>query len=495
MTVAQSSPPLALPAGRRRAFAWLLPVAGGLAAYASVLARGGGVFGDPDPFYHVAVGRWIIAHGAVPRADPFSFSLPGAPWVAHEWLVELMFARLHDAFGWGGLLFAAAALFGLAIGLLIAALRRHVDDAIALIGALSAWGLCFPHLLARPHLFALPLLVVWIVALDKARSADRAPPLALALLMTLWANLHGSYMLALGLAALFAGEAVFEAATPRAALVALRRWAVFGGLAAAAALVTPNGLPGVALPFEMARLDFALSWVNEWQSPNFQAMHPLEGWLLLVLLGALTLGVRLPITRIAMLLVLLHLALTHQRHGEILGLAAPLLVVRALAPQLRRHLAAPELARLGRALAARIAPATARRIGLACVVLAAALGSALRLPAPDTASRFRPDAALAAVRAHGVTGHVFNEFNYGGYLIYSGIAPFVDGRIDMYRDAFLKRYSQSGALPGILAQYDIAWTLLDPQGARAPLMDQLPGWSRLYADDIAVVHVRTGAAR
>jgi hypothetical protein len=63
----------------------------------------------------------------------------------------------------------------------------------------------------------------------------------------------------------------------------------------------------------------------------------------------------------------------------------------------------------------------------------------------------------------------------------------------MYRDAFLKRYSQSGALPGILAQYDIAWTLLDPQGARAPLMDQLPGWSRLYEDDIAVVHVRTGS--
>ena len=491
--VAQPAPTVALPAGRRAA-GWLLPVAGGLAAYASVLGRGGGVFGDPDPFYHVAVGRWIIAHGAVPRADPFSFSLPGAPWVAHEWLGELMFAVLHRAFGWGGLLFTAAALLAIAIGLLIAALRRHVGDAIALVGALSAWGLCFPHLLARPHVFALPLLVVWVAALDEARAAERAPPLPLALLLTLWANLHGSYMLALGLAALFAGEAVFEAATPRAALVALRRWGVFGALAAGAALVTPNGLPGVVLPFEMARLDFALSWVNEWQSPNFQAMHPLEGWLLLVLLGALTLGVRLPVTRIAMLLVLLHLALTHQRHGEILGLAAPLLVARALAPQLGAHLAAPEMARLGRVLAARLAPATARRIGLAAVVLVAALASALRLPNPDISSPFTPQAALAAVRARGVTGHVFNEFNYGGYLIYSGIAPFVDGRIDMYRDVFLQRYSKLSELPGLLQQYDISWTLLDPKRERAALMDHLPGWTRLYADDIAVVHVRTGAA-
>jgi hypothetical protein len=84
---------------------------------------------------------------------------------------------------------------------------------------------------------------------------------------------------------------------------------------------------------------------------------------------------------------------------------------------------------------------------------------------------------------------VFNDYAFGDYLIYRGIAPFVDGRADMYGDAFIKRYRQIEKLPSLLTQYGITWTLLDPDDPRVTLLDYLPGWRRAYADEIAVVHV------
>jgi len=107
--------------------------------------------------------------------------------------------------------------------------------------------------------------------------------------------------------------------------------------------------------------------------------------------------------------------------------------------------------------------------------------------------RFAPAAALAAVARHRITGPVFNDLNFGSYLIFSNIAPFVDGRVDVYGDGFLKRYETVGELPALLIQYKIVWTLLEPENPRVALLDLLPGWRRLHADDLAIVHVREDA--
>ena len=97
-----------------------------------------------------------------------------------------------------------------------------------------------------------------------------------------------------------------------------------------------------------------------------------------------------------------------------------------------------------------------------------------------------------------VEGPVFNDYAFGGYLIFAGIKPFIDGRY-FYGDAFIKRYFDaafvlSDELPRLLAEYHIAWTLLGAKTPAVVLLDHLPGWRRLYADDIAAVHVRTDGA-
>jgi hypothetical protein len=235
------------------------------------------------------------------------------------------------------------------------------------------------------------------------------------------------------------------------------------------------------------RMPFALSMISEWRSPDFQYPQPLEAWLLLVLLGALSAGVRLPVTRIAIFLLLLHGGLAHRRFTEILGLATPLL----LAPALSKRLRASGLARLDRHLAV----ATNHALGLALAGMAVAVATVvlLRSGLTNENHRFAPSAAVQFVKDHHLAGPVFNDYEFGGYLIFSGITPFVDGRADMYGDAFLKRAATPSELPALLQQYAVTWTLLDPSDVRVALLDHMPGWGRVYKDDIAVVHVHVQA--
>jgi len=91
------------------------------------------------------------------------------------------------------------------------------------------------------------------------------------------------------------------------------------------------------------------------------------------------------------------------------------------------------------------------------------------------------------VKENHIHGPVFNAYHFGGYLIFSGVEPFVDGRTELYGDAATLTNPQ---LPELLNQYGITWTMFAPQTAAITLMDYLAGWRRLYADPVVVVHVR-----
>ncbi|MGH6996362.1 MAG: hypothetical protein ACREES_11735, partial [Stellaceae bacterium] len=131
-------------------------------------------------------------------------------------------------------------------------------------------------------------------------------------------------------------------------------------------------------------------------------------------------------------------------------------------------------------------------VGLVAVALAALFAHAPLVRKPDA---YTPSAALDFAAAHDLTGPVFNDYGFGGYLIFSGVKPFIDGRTDMYGDAFVKRYVEAtrgvtGELPAMFDQYHATWTLFAAKSPAVTLMDHLAGWKRVYADDTAVIHVR-----
>ena len=157
----------------RAALPWVVAVA----VYALLLTLGPRLLGDPDSYSHVAVGRWILAHGAVPTADPFSFSVHGTPWITFEWLSEVIYAAVYALSGWSGVVALAAAAIALAVGLLTHFLLRELSPTLTLLLVMSAAVLLAPHMLARPHVLALPIMVAWAAALvASAVPASRAAP-------------------------------------------------------------------------------------------------------------------------------------------------------------------------------------------------------------------------------------------------------------------------------------------------------------------------------
>jgi hypothetical protein len=469
---------------------WLL----GLAALVRALASPLALLHDPDTYLHIAAGRWMLAHGALPVADPFSHSLPGAAWVPAEWLGELAFALVYGAAGWGGTIVLAAAGFGLATALLASFLLRRLRPLPAVIAALAGMMLVLPHLLARPHVLALPVLVAWCGALLAARDDERGPPWAMLPLLALWANLHGSFMFGVALAGFVAVEAALDPAPGLSRAGEARRWGGFAAASVLAALITPNGVAVFVQPLRLMFMPALQSGFVEWAPAELARFPALEAWLL----GAVALGfalrVRLPWTRLALLLGLCHMALSHVRHADLLGLAGPLTVANALGPALAALLRPAAASPLVRGAAALAGPA---RLPARALMLALAL--AVSLPvlsrAPTRAGdAVTPQAALDAARRMNLDGPVFNAERYGGYLVFSGIPVFIDGRIEMYGNDFLAAdiAAEQGdltALAGLLAHYGIAWTLLPAGSPAVAALDRLPGWRRAYGDGQAVIHV------
>jgi hypothetical protein len=471
--------PVPLRSGLAAALAGPLGVAG--VVYALLLIAGAKLLNDPDTYWHIAAGRWIWATRAVPSADPFSHTMAGAPWHAHEWLAELILAGVYGAAGWAGVVALAAAAVAASLGLLMRALQRCLAPAAALAAVALTFYLAAAHLTARPHALALPLLVAWSASLLRARAEDRAPSLRLLPLMTLWANLHGGFVAGLALAGFFAVEAVLSAADAPARRAALRGWGRFLAGAALASLLTPQGIQGWLFPFRLMSLGFSLGFVSEWHAPDFTTLQPLEPWLLAVLAVTLGLGVRVPWPRLLLLLGLIYLALSHARDAELLALLAPLLLAAPVGEALGQSPPPGKLSRIA-------APV----LGLLMMLMTAA---AVVIGYRHEDPRIAPAAALAAAERAGLSGPIFNDYDFGGYLIFEGRAPFVDGRVDLYGDDFMRAYAaaldaRGDALPRLLDRYHVSWTLLQPATSAAVALDRLPGWERVYADAGAVVHRR-----
>lgn len=134
----------------------------------------------------------------------------------------------------------AAGFIAGAFALLAFLLSRRIPSIYAVLVALAALVLSTPHLLARPHVLVLPVVIAWVAGLLSASEAQRSPPLRLLPLIALWANLHGSFVFGLALIAPFALDALWSAQKTQRGRLALR-WIAFAVCALAASCATPYG--------------------------------------------------------------------------------------------------------------------------------------------------------------------------------------------------------------------------------------------------------------
>ena len=444
---------------------------------------------DPDSRWHVAIGKWILENGWVPRVDSHSHTFTGQPWIAKEWLSQILLALAERGGGWGAVAALSAASIAVTFALMLRLLLRDLRPLPALLFIVAAIVLAGPHFLARPHVLAFPFMLLWVAGLVRAVEQGQAPKPLLLLAMLLWANLHGGFTLGLMLCGFFALEAVVTASDAVRRRFLFVEWLKFGTAAVLVACITPYGPESMLVTLRIFGLGEALGLIKEWQSPDFQNLPMQELMLLAALFGALACGFKLPVLRVVLVLGFLHLFLKHARNIELLALLAPL----AVAPILARQW--PSLRPDGEALLARPAGWSSTTLALSFAALFAACMIKLANIQPPTDTT--PIAALEFAQRENLRGPVFNDYDFGGFLIHAGIPTFIDGRGELFGGDFIKRYADAIKLRGddplglILDRHGIEWTLLANDQPANKLLELLPGWQRAYRDETATIFVRT----
>ena len=152
------------------------------------------VWSTVDLAYHIRLGE-LILHGSLPRTDTFTFAANGAPWVDQQWLAQAALALAHRLGGWDTVFLLKAVLIGVTFGFVFAACRAGGASARAAAGLTVAGFLASAQNLAmRPQLFAVALFaaVQWI---SSTRREHPARQWAIPVLVAIWANVHGSFVL------------------------------------------------------------------------------------------------------------------------------------------------------------------------------------------------------------------------------------------------------------------------------------------------------------
>ena len=467
----------------------LLPLWVGIAVYALMLLSGNRLLNDPDTMWQITVGQWILDHHAVPETDIYSFTMYGQPWISTQWLAQVLLAKTFALFGWGGPVVLASTAIALTFALLAANLSRRLSESATLVFVAAALALMAPHLLARPHVLAMPVMVLWIGALIEAADRHEAPSFWLLPLVALWANLHGGFVFGLFFAGAVALDCIVSA-EPRARKALVLRWGIFGCAALAVACCTPYGWNAILASQKILALGSALPLIMEWHAADFSSVGPFEIMLLVGIGLALYRGVKLQPMRIVLLLGLLHMALSQGRAAEILALVAPMLLAEPLARQIE-------------GAAASASPSFAPPRGMLFAGLAVTLVAGTFAYA--SVHRFAPHmhgapvAATIELKKLNVT-RVFNDYDFGGYLIASGVPTFIDGRTELFGEKFFVDHNNASGLMEpenlfrLLDQYKIEATFMRTQSAATKLLDHMDGWQKVYSDDIATIHLRKAGA-
>jgi hypothetical protein len=469
-----------------------------------ILLPGSFLLQDADTYWHIHTGQWILDHIQFPVVDSYSHTATGKRWIAIEWLSEIFLALAFKIGEWRGVVIFSGIAIATIIATLCFYLLQNLRFSVA-IGwtALTALAIS-PHFLARPHLFSYILLLVWLIILVDAydRGDFRPSTPFLCILMILWANLHGSFTFGLAILYIFAGFSFYEKVVQRD-YVQCRNLLFMLLAVSVGALLTPYGVFSALATFEVMNLNYVLRHIAEWKSPDFQERR-VHLFLFVALLTAMAgLGIRLWRPRLILFSMVLLLGLSHMRGLLMFFLTTPIILARPVLARSAWWRAEQHTKSQSSEITGASDPfllyLQKRFIAIPVIFFAVAAfltAYSWREINIGPAKNITPKAAIEFIRSAGITGNVFNSYDFGGYLIFSGIQTFIDGRTPPYTDDFIKKYEETSSLVDIentfqlLDRYKVSWTILHPKEPLAKALAQSALWDQAYSDEYAVVFVR-----
>ncbi len=450
-------------------------------------------FNDPDTWWHLKVGEIIWKSHSLPRSDIFSHTTNNHSWIPHEWLSQVMLYGAYRLGGYSGLFLWLCGLASLIFILLYVLCSLYSGNAnLSLLGGLMGWFFGTIGLAVRPLILGHFFLVVELLVLHFARTKDRRWLAALPPLFALWVNCHGSYAIGLVVLGIFTFSSFVDL---RAGCLISQRCdrrerLQLGGvlvLCGAALLANPTGLTLLRYPLDVfTKQSDGLASVSEWQPLTVDDPRGLGVLATAAIVGMILLarpGV-LYVQELLLLVLGVYAALRHARLCFIFGILVAPLLCRLLAgawqhyDQGRDH---------------RLANGFLILVFIALMVTAFPTRRQLEAQVSGTF----PVGAVDFIRRAGLSGPMFNEYEWGGYLIWAlpEQKVFIDGRADVFDwTGVLREYGRWVGIqedPNILLEkYGIQFCLLRKSARMASVMPYLPGWEKVYADEKSVIFAR-----
>ena len=312
--------------------------------------------------------------------------------------------------------------------------------------------------------------------------------------MILWANLHGSFSFGLGIAIAFGAEAVFCSDVeerPRAASL----WMVFLVCRFGVACVTPYGYRSLLVTLQVFGGNEALSHIGEWRPVTLQSLGLNEFFLLALLFLALFSGLRVPAWRLLMVIGITYLMFAHIRFASLFATLTPILACQSYDEAVsvpRLESSAHQPARIFSDDEPNVAcgSLSSVRTHRSRLFLFGAYGPPIS-PRPD----ITPAAAVDYMVAMNLTEQrLYNEYDFGGYLIFRNIKTFIDGRSDqLFLQGFtdhlfdLLEHRPRQFVP-FLAEHGVTLALVAPGSTESQELAASSKWENIYADKLAELY-------
>jgi hypothetical protein len=487
----------------------------------------GRLLGDAGIGWHIRTGQQILTVHAIPRVDPFSTQIR-KPWIAWEWLYDVIVGWLESSAGLNGVVWLTAVVIAMVFAVLFQLLvKRGTSVLIAVLLTVVAMSASTIHFLARPHVVSWMFALVWVWILDSAESAARNSNRnlwLLPLLMLIWVNVHGGFLLGFGLLGIFwvgslwtwlrlRESRIEESFEKIAAGKRVRALTVVGLASAAASFINPYGWNLHAHIYSYLSNRFLMEHIDEFQSPNFHGIAQ-KCFLLLLLIAIAALAARAQKLTLSGVLVVLFVVYAGLYASRNLPVSSTLLalMIGPIIPVFGRAGFVERMRSVDSMLRGHLWPIAATVAALMIAIHGGHAGSRQVMDAhfdpqrmPVAAVDFLREQEAPALAAGdyraarlpqcGPHSAVLSTDYWGGYLIYR-LYPdnkvVIDDRHDFYDEWFLAEYlTMLHVEPSWSKFLRSACLLLPSKAALTQILTETPTWETVYRDDVAVVLVRT----
>ncbi len=484
--------------------------------FVAIFAMAARIPTDTDSWWHLQAGRWIVENQAIPTTDPFSHTRLGERWIDHGWLAQAVIFLFWDWLGYAGLVLLLASL--VTIAFYFAWLQcRDANlwlQAFILVVAAVASGIIWA---VRPQMVSFLLTSVVAYILYRYKHNGRYIVWLLPIIMLAWVNIHGGFAIGfiLMVAYLFGETANWIIHRGQSAAVSPERDELKAmelrqiGLLALVMVIcflllplNPNGIEMWSYPFRTVNIGILQDFIVEWQSPNFHEvyLHPFI-WLLLAALTSFGLaGRRADFTDLTLVALLAYMSLMAVRNVPLFALITAPVIARYATFALTRWLG---LQKAGAQKWSQRKPALVVNWVLLLVVLLLALVRASEPVTVAANEEFQaeelPKGAVDYLLAERPLGPIFNDYNWGGYLIWRvpEYPVYVDGRTDLYDDEFLTDYLHIDmaheAWQETLDKDGVNLAVISVYSPLAKAMTAAENWQILYQDDMALIFSRSSS--